>query len=450
MILEEISKFIVNLKYEDIDNESLKKAKLCFLDFLGVSYRGSYEESSQIAIKTIQELFNAQALATAMANNYLSPLNASFLNGIFAHSLDFDDGHKIAKVHPGALVFPVALSVSQMKNLNGKEFLEAVICGYQTGIIIGKIANPQHRNQGFHSSGTVGTFASGATAAKLLNLNLKDTINSLSLCGTLGSGLLESDHKGTMGKHLHIGNACYNGLLSAFLSKNGFTGAESIIDGNEGFLNAMTSISPKEIDLNTYIKNELGVSHIKDVYLKKYPFCRHLHSAIDSTLTIKSTHDFNIEDIEKITIESYKISIEHDNFNPKSIEDLKQSMPFAVAISLILKDFNIEKLKSIFKDKEIFLKIKKLSDKIELIYSPKLDKLLPDKRASKVIINLKNNKIFQDTTYSCKGGKVNPLSKKDILNKFKLLNPKFNYEHLKQIDKIESINMNDFMKEFST
>lgn len=56
------------------------------------------------------------------------------------------------------------------------------------------------------------------------------------MCGTQAAGLLESDHGGSMGKVLHVGKAVYNGILSTFLSRNGFTGAEGIFEGNEGFL----------------------------------------------------------------------------------------------------------------------------------------------------------------------------------------------------------------------
>ena len=44
---------------------------------------------------------------------------------------------------------------------------------------------------------------------------------------------LESDHNGSMGKVLHVGKAVYNGLISAFLALNGFTGAGTIFDGDE-------------------------------------------------------------------------------------------------------------------------------------------------------------------------------------------------------------------------
>jgi 2-methylcitrate dehydratase PrpD len=454
-MIEEFSKFIFDLKYSEIDNETIEKAKLCFLDFLAVSYRGSSAKSSKIAIKTIKELTGngtpEDNLATIMTNGYSRPLYASFLNGIFAHSLDLDDGHNIAQIHPGSVVFPPAIAISQMMGLNGEKFLESIICGYEIGIVLGKIANPHHRNQGFHSTGTIGTIASGTTVSKLLNLNLDQMTNVLSLCGTVSSGLLESDHAGTMGKHLHAGNSVYNGVLCGFLGKNGFTGAESIIEGNEGFLNGMAAKALenlKSLNLNSYLMNELGKFHIKDVYLKKYPFCRHLHSSIDSIIAIKKRiSNFNINSIECV-IETYKIASEHDLYNPKTLEQLKQSLPFAIAIYLMLNELKLTDLNKIFVDKQLYSKIKNLSDKVKIICNKELDDLFPNKRASKVTITLNNTEKFQHITYTPIGEKENPLSKEDILNKFKTLNPNFNYEHLQQINNLETININDFMKKF--
>ena len=59
---------------------------------------------------------------------------------------------------------------------------------------------PQHRNNGFHTTGTVGTFVAGAVASKLLNLDENQTLNALGLCGTQAAGLLESDHMGVWAK----------------------------------------------------------------------------------------------------------------------------------------------------------------------------------------------------------------------------------------------------------
>lgn len=206
MFLQNISKFISNYRYEQASKETLNVVKAAFIDFFGVTYRGVNEESSRIAFNTISELFfgnmefELESSVIGMPNFKTNLLNAGFLNGISAHVLELDDGHRGAQIHLGAVIFPTALAISEAYDLDGKSFLEAVIAGYEVGIMLGQIVNPQHRNNGFHTTGTVGTFVAGAVASKLLNLDENQTLNALGLCGTQAAGLLESDHKGVMGK----------------------------------------------------------------------------------------------------------------------------------------------------------------------------------------------------------------------------------------------------------
>ena len=225
MFLQDISKFISNYRYEQATVESINTVKAAFLDFFGVTYRGANEDSPAIAFNTINEIFNKndnlnlQASIIGKSGKKTGLLNAAFLNGISAHVLELDDGHRQAQAHLGAVIFPTALAISEAYGLGGKEFFEAVIVGYEVGILLGKLVNPRHRDNGFHTTGTIGTFVSGAVASKLLKLDETQILNALGLCGTQAAGLLESDHAGSMGKVLHVGKANYNGILSAFLAR---------------------------------------------------------------------------------------------------------------------------------------------------------------------------------------------------------------------------------------
>lgn len=461
MIINQLSNYLINLKYEDIPHEAIEKAKLCFLDYLAVYFRGLGSENAKIAIKTIYELYDGN----------FNSLNKGFINGIASHSLDLDDGHRFAQLHPGAIVFSTILAMVSNKDLDlditSEEFFEAVIGGYEISIALGMLVNPNHRNQGFHSTGTIGSIASGAVSSKLLKLGEEKTEHCLGLATTQSSGLLEADHAGTMGKSLHIGNAVYNGILSAYLAKNGFTGGESLIDGKEGFIKAMASDLYDNhcyengnfdvLKLSEFIDINLNKFHINEVYLKKYPFCRHIHSAIDSTLSLKDELNKldldNLENISSIDIETYKIASEHDNYNPKNAQDLKQSLPYAVAISLVSNDLGLDSIdelieKGLFSEssKDEILKIRDIANKINIHENEELNQLTPDKRPSKVIIKYED-KTLENTTYYPLGEVENPLSEEDILEKFRLLNPKFNMNKLQIIKHMEDYSINEVFEE---
>lgn len=457
MFLNNISKFISAYQYGQASDETLIVAKAAFLDFIGVTLRGFKEKPSQYALMTMGEIFQGnlnfdlEASIIGKSGNKTDVLTAGLINGISAHSLELDDGHRTAQMHLGAIVFPTAIAIAEAYDLSGEEFLEAVIIGYEIGIMLGQIANPQHRDKGFHSTGTIGTFVAGAVASKLLKLDTDQIINVLGLCGTQAAGLLESDHSGSMGKVLHAGKAVYNGILSAFLAKNDFTGSESIIEGNEGFLNTMVytnnSLTKNNHNLEKSLK-ELKEIKFRDIYFKKYPFCRHLHSAIDTTLKLRSTIGDEYLHIESITVKTYKTATEHNNYSPKNIEQLKQSLPYAVAISLVCGEVTVDKIDELIKyglldahsEVTIVKHIKSLASRVVLVLDEKLNSLYPDKRPSNIVIKLDEsfrNGIFQNITLIPKGDYENPFELKELLEKFRVLNPDFDVNNLVIIDNIE-------------
>ena len=462
MFLQDISKFISNYRYEQATVESINTVKAAFLDFFGVTYRGANENSPVIAFNTINEIFQKNddvglhASIIGKPNVKTNVLNAAFLNGISAHVLELDDGHRQAQAHLGAVIFPTALALAEAYGLGGKEFFEAVIVGYEVGILFGKLVNPKHRDNGFHTTGTIGTFVSGAVASKLLKLDETQILNALGLCGTQAAGLLESDHAGSMGKVLHIGKANYNGMLSAFLARNGFTGAETIIEGSEGFLKTM--VFHDEFDSDDYsfdsILEDVGTVKVRDIYFKKYPFCRHLHSSIDTALKLRTSLGEEYNHIENVAVKTYDVAADHNTFKPKNIEELKQSLPYAVAITLVMGEVTIETLDMLveyglfdnYSTVDKVNSIKNLVNKMIILKDEKLNDLYPNKRPSNVIIKLDEsfrNGVFQNITFIPKGDFENPYDLSELIDKFKSLNPDYNINNLVIIDELDNYSMTD-------
>ncbi|WP_407374170.1 MmgE/PrpD family protein [Methanobrevibacter sp.] len=458
MFLQNISKFISNYRYEKATVESLTTVKAAFLDFFGVTYRGSKEKAAEMAFNTVSEILsgnvNLNLKASVIGRNYkTSILDAAFVNGVSAHVLELDDGHRGAQLHLGSVIFPTALAICEAYDLSGREFLEGVIVGYEVGILLGKIVNPKHRNKGFHTTGTIGTFVAGAVASKLLKLDDEQIVNALGLCGTQAAGLLESDHGGSMGKSLHAGKAVYNGILSAFLARNGFTGSETIFEGKEGFLKTMVDddFVTENFSLNEILK-DTGRVRIRDIYFKKYPFCRHIHSSIDTALKLKASIGDEYDHIENIAVKTYSVAAQHNNYAPKNKEELKQSLPYAVAISLVVGEVTVDDIDQLieyglldnYSTVDKVNSIKNLAKGMIILIDEKLDGLYPDKRPSNVIIKLDKsfrNGVFQNITMLPKGDFENPYKLTELIDKFKSNNPHYNIKNLTVIDSLEDYSM---------
>jgi 2-methylcitrate dehydratase PrpD len=443
MITEKLARIVVDTDYDKLPEEVISRAKQCFIDFLGVALAGSKIPSS-IAVKN---LFRSSEGSSVLGSDNVSCMDASLVNGVFAHSLDLDDGHRFAQIHPGCTVIPAALSISEDRNKKGDNFISSIVAGYQVSILMGMISNPAHRTLGFHSTGTCGTFGAAAASCKAIDLEFECIVNALGLAGTQAAGLLESDHAGSSAKHLHAGKAAQAGVISAILSEKGFEGAPSIIDGNQGFLNAMViKGNTKTTTLENYKNRADNILanrnyHIMDIYFKKYPVCRHLHSAVDATIDIYNqmiSKNVETDDIVSINVKTYEIASEHDNYNPNTVEAVRQSLPVSIAISLLNGDLNINNI-------EINPEIISLASKVVLENDREMDELFPLKRPSIVKV------VTENDFYTCRvdlpmGEPEQPFNQQEVLEKFHYLNPKVDVNVLEIIDDIESYKMGDLMK----
>jgi 2-methylcitrate dehydratase PrpD len=431
MITDKLAHFIRNTEYSMFPPEVVEQAKLCFLDFLGVSIAGSRTNSGQIMRSTI----SSKGQSTVFGGPKTSSSEASLINGVSAHSLDLDDGHRLAQLHPGACVIPAALSLAESEERSGREFIEAIIVGYQVAVSLGMMVNPSHRNRGFHSTGTCGTFGAAAGASKVLNLSAEEIVNCLGLAGTQAAGLLESDHSGSMAKHLHPGRAAQSGVLSAMISQKGFTGARSILEGREGFLNSMC-------ELHDPVPKEWKVTpdssyHISRVYFKNYPVCRHLHSALDAALSLHRKYEIKPQDIVDVKVKTYQIAAEHQNYTPEEPEAIRQSLPVTLSLAISLGHLTPYEF-------HISEEVLSLASKVSIECDPDFEALYPEKRPAHVVVNTKRES-FKETVYLPQGEPEKPFSWDDILVKFLTLNPKFDVDTLDIIKKMESYYMDDLM-----
>ena len=433
MITSKFTEFILSISYNQLPDSVTQKAKECFTDFLGVALRGSQSKSGE-AVKNIIQPGDE---STVMGHGRSSAMEAGLANGIFTHSMDLDDGHRMAMLHPGACVIPAALSLCESLNRTGKDLIESIVAGYQVAIALGMMINPRHRNKGFHSTGTCGTLGAAAAASKAMNLNDVEITNALGLAGTQAAGLLESDHSGSMGKHLHAGRAAQSGILSALLAKNVFTGAKNIFEGDEGFLKVMGGVNPQEVDLSSESYNPvMNNYHILNVYFKIYPVCRHLHSSIDALLAIVKKNQFKLEEIDEIMVKTYKIAAEHNDYHPTSTEALKQSLPVTLAVALLNHYQGAGCIIEFSNSTQNQVEIDDISRKIQIKIDTKLDKEYPHCRPSEVSI-FTHNSVYKKRVDLPSGEPENPL-KQGVDWKFRNLNPDVDVEILEVIENLDS------------
>ena len=160
---------------------------------------------------------------------------AALVNAAASHAVEMDDVHKASILHPAAPVIPAALAMAEREGASGREFLAAIVVGYEVAIRVGEAMGPSHYRF-WHTTGTCGIFGAAAAAAKILGLSKPEVAMALGSAGTQAAGLWEFLSDGAMSKQLHPAKAAADGLLAALVGRAGIHGGDSDLRGREGIL----------------------------------------------------------------------------------------------------------------------------------------------------------------------------------------------------------------------
>lgn len=441
---QRLASFVKELKYEDLSHLVREKAKESIIDTVGVAIAGSRFEEVPSVVREVLSHDDSSESTLWGYERKASVFNAALLNGIMGHALELDDVHKESKTHPGTVVIPAALSVGELLGSSGKDVIEAVVAGYEVMAKIGMgIGVSSHRLKGWHVTGTAGTFGAAAAAAKLLKLSESQIVSSLGLAGTQSSGLWAFTADGATCKKLHPGHAAYCGVLSAFLAKAGMTGSSRILDAEDGGLFRATS---DEYDLSLVTKGLGEIFEIINVDRKPYACCRSMHPPIDAILKLKRENNLDPEDVESISIRTYKVAIKQCAFTkrPTNVAEAKFSMAYGVAVALydgnaLLEQFSSERIKD--------PKVLALAERVNMEEDERFTSKYPLEWGCEVIVSTKDGKVYSAKIYAAKGdSKRNPMTPDEIKDKFiRLTTPILGgksdklYQALKDIESINDV-----------
>lgn len=293
---QKVARYIFETKYDQFAKEVIERSKLCLLDWIAVTLAGSGAEVSQNIFQTIK-LFGGKKQATILGMQTKTSLPfAALINGTASHALDYDDVYIDRSGHPSAPVIPAILSISEWKGLSGKNFIEALVVGIHVEYAIGEGVLPQHYEQGWHNTATIGHFGAAAGVSKLLHLNREKIVYALGIAATQAAGLRQMF--GTMCKPLHAGKAAMNGLLSGLWAQAGMNSSDDGLGEKLGFLMAYSSKpNPQKM-----IESLFGECLMSKVRFKDYPSCRSTHTVIDGMVELKKKHSFDIGQVKEINL----------------------------------------------------------------------------------------------------------------------------------------------------
>ena len=260
------------------------------LDIIGISVRSTTLDTSRAVIEFARDQGGRPQSSAIGVTERLPVVEAAFVNGVLAHSLDFDDTHLPSILHPSASVVPAALAGAESLGTSGADVLGAVAVGIEVCVRLGMGGfNPESRQSEFfergqHATSICGTVGSAAVAARLRGVDAETAVHAMAIACSMASGILEANRTGGSVKRLHCGWAARAGLTAADLACRGITGSPEAIEGRFGLFAALLGDSARTEAVTADIGD---LWHATDVFYKPYPSNHFTHTGIDAALAMR-------------------------------------------------------------------------------------------------------------------------------------------------------------------
>mgnify|MGYP001074945098 CR=1 FL=1 len=407
MSTKAVADFVAEVKFDKLLPEVVVQAKKAIRDVIGVMI-AAHKDKAVEATRKLVIANGGKKESTLIGTGIKVPCEmAALVHAAMATTLDMDDGSmglpghpRFHRGHPGGMVIASSLAMAEREKTTGKAFIEAVVAGYEveltTAWMIGEAV----------LAGRTGTYGAAVAAAKLLKLSREEILHTL----CIAEAHCPSPTYAFIWNQTHMTKeapawAAMTGVMAALLAQAGFRGAPTIYD--------LPTANKKSLEA-------LGKEwEILGIYFKPYSTCRVAHAAIDGILEIVKTHHLLANHISRITIGcSSQKSLNMSNYRPTNIWQAQYSIPFAIGSALVDGEVGPKQIAENRLGDPLILQN---ADKVTLVRDPEVDALLPDHFAARIEVETTDSRKFQVFKRYPRGEPENPLSEKELTEKFNKL-----------------------------
>jgi len=418
-VTRRVVEFILATRYQDLPADVLALGKKSILDGLGLALVGSVAKSGDLTRTYLRSLGITSSEATVVGSSLKSAARfAAFANGIGIHADDYDDTQLAVApdrvygllTHPTAPCLPAVLAVAESHKASGRDLLLAYHVGVEVETKISEAIFPRHYEDGFHSTGTCGTFASAAAAAKLRGVNADVCARTLGIAASQAGGLRENF--GTMTKPFHAGHAAEAGIVAADLALLGWTASDHILEADNGFFHAAGGgFDPGALRFGKpWTFSSPGVS------IKPFPSGSLTHPAMSAIQRLIREYHIKAGDVDFVEVGTNRnmpnALIHH---RPMDSLQAKFSMEFCMAALLLygkagLAEFNDDVVRR--------PEVQAMIQRIRFGVNAEAEKAGYDKMTSILDIHLKDGRMISGRADFAKGNPADPMSFDEVAAKF--------------------------------
>jgi 2-methylcitrate dehydratase PrpD len=412
----ELVSFLSALRFDDLPEEVVERTKELFLDWVASALAGKNARPVHIFEQFAETMGPAEGPSEILpSRRRTSPLFAAMVNAAASHVVEQDDLHNASVFHPATVVFPAALAAAQHTGASGRDLITASVAGYETGVRVGTYLGRSHYKV-FHTTGTAGTLAAAAAVSHLLGASEEVMLHALGSAGTQAAGLWEFLRDAADSKQLHTAKAASDGLLAAYVARDGFTGATRILEGEQGMAAGMSSDAEPE-----RLVEGLGERWaVPETSFKFHASCRHTHPAADALLAGMNEHELAADQVTGVRarVHGAAIDVLGPVRDPRTIHQSKFSMGFVLALiaargSAGIDDFTEEALE----DPEL----RGFSERVEMVFDPEVDAAYPRRWIGLVEIETAGGGRITSRVDVPKGDPGNTLSREELEEKARRL-----------------------------
>jgi len=409
----------LDVTYGDLPKKVVEETKKQVLDYIGVAM-GGYGQAGAREVRELAIEWGGAPQATILSCGAKVPApNAAQANATMVHSLDFDDVHEAAIMHPGVITISTALAAGEyVGGLSGRDFIQAVAVGGDMISRMGLATRPGDNvhKYGWHLTTLNGYMTSAAVAAKIMGLTEEQMINAIGIGYHQSSGNGQAVKDGALTKRLGPGFAVRGGIQAAMLAKKGVTGARNSMEGVQGFYYVYHG--------NCYSRDilvgDLGKRfESENISIKPYPCCRGTHPTIDATLSLVNENDIPPESVESIKIWAGRGTLDllalplEVKAKPRNFVDSQFSLVWGCACAIVKKRVTLScYTETAIREKEIL----DVAAKIQVEYDPKFD--TGGLEPMYIEIKMKDGKTYSKLMETATGSPEKPATFEECVSKF--------------------------------
>lgn len=418
-VTQEVARFAVQTTWENLDDEIRRIALDHILDTFGVMLAGS---PTPVSVSTRAVYGEAPGASHVVGTgDALSAPLAALFNGVAGHALDYDDTQLATSegsvygllTHPSTPVLAATAALAEEHGRSGRDLITAYVVGAEVACRIADAIAPRHYEQGFHSTGTIGTLGAAAAAGSILRLDEATLRRALGIAASMAAGLRENF--GTMTKPLHAGRAAQSGVTAALLAMRGFTASEEILEAPRGFFRAAAGgYDPPKIEGrlgDPFFLNSPGVS------IKPYPSGSLSHPAIDAALEIIREHDLGPQDVAEVYVGTHSLVPNALLYKrPKTALEAKFSMEYCMATAVVRRRAGLAE----FTDEAVLADdVQEFLPKVQVAVEPEFERIGFQHSRTRVAMTSRDGKAFEKTVDRAVGYPDRPLSDEQLTGKFR-------------------------------